>query len=719
MVGSSPERLSLPLIMHLTFSTTLPPSQRRFLHISQPSQLRAWVEHYSYIMIWRFSLISCLALVSAALAADPSQNKPNTPQPQADQNSPPGGQTNPAANVPDSSNSRKDPSFSAASSANPVGSTFQRYNPSESIFGAGCRWDPTTSNIKQVSFDFRTGQAPPSTWFSDVHDAATETAASKLTRRDASPETHHDAKPVLDSSYHTRLIDVLTFRARFGSFGSSLNSAGCALPAFSERLAQLEVEEGEIVNNYTRQHKSDDVPNAMFFWAGISNYDPNVRSDLIQTVVFYGDGCAANPRQGLCVYAAEYSNFRYSPEDHMCMGSNMPVFYPVDTTMTVVYRTQNGFRTQESWIDGKMVSYLRSAGDQVMNSFVITQECKGCTWPLSEQVYSNIVIKFSEPEPHFAALGLCTGGAKLKSPPRMEDGGKRWVIEEVRVPSGEHPTGSTNTQRGSNAEGGPNGRQAAASDAGANGDKTDADAASGYGNGGSVSNGGGVKNDQSRASPANPAAAPGTGGDSGNNGDQSVKDGQSDAGEQRDEGANTSPPVNGSAQSPSNALVASGAAPPSGVNDSSGAPAPNGVSTGPHSSRGREVHDAHMAHMARMARQHPPTNGGVSGQAGSASSNGVGGDASPAAAPGVAAQPGSQPQPVPNAAGTPDQIVAGSAPAGSPHNPNTGNGADANITPPTVGSAGTNTPASDSKPKDNNVPPKSAAKPDPAANHTP
>lgn len=163
----------------------------------------------------------------------------------------------------------------------------------------------------------------------------------------------------------------------------------------------------------------------------------------------------------------------------MCMGSNMPVFYPVDTTMTVVYRTQNGFRTQESWIDGKMVSYLRSAGDQIMNSFVITQECKGCIWPLSEQVYSNIVIKFSKPEPDFAALGLCTGGATLKTQPKMMEGGKVWVIEEVRVPNGEHPTGSKGDARkdagglegGSKADGGNQETQSGNGGTGTAGDK--------------------------------------------------------------------------------------------------------------------------------------------------------------------------------------------------------------------------------------------------------
>ncbi|CDW99459.1 hypothetical protein [Sporisorium scitamineum] len=339
---------------------------------------------------------------------------------------------------------------------------------SDSVFGAGCRWDPTINNIEEVTFQFRTGQAPPSKWFSDVNVPAAADAAStdtnKLRRRQTDTTTsapdnvgdpilkhghHRHYGPdgaVLDPSYHTRLIDVLTFRARYGSFGSSLNSESCALPAFSERLAQLEAQEGEIVNNYTRQHKlagADNTPSAMFFWAGISNYDPSVPSDLIQTVVFYGDGCAANPRQGLCIYSAEYSNFRYSPEDHMCMGSNMPVFYPIETPMTVHYRTQNGFRTQEAWIDGKMVSYLRSAGDQVMNSFVITQECKGCEWPLSEQVYENIRIKFSKPEIGFDRLGRCTGGATTEGKARSEDGGKVWVIDTVTVPSGKHVPSST------------------------------------------------------------------------------------------------------------------------------------------------------------------------------------------------------------------------------------------------------------------------------------
>ncbi|SJX62087.1 uncharacterized protein SRS1_12937 [Sporisorium reilianum f. sp. reilianum] len=366
-----------------------------------------------------------------------------------------------------------------------TGGTTQK--ASESVFGAGCRWDPTVNNIEEVTYQFRTGQAPPSTWFSDVNVPAAADAAGagadsgkKLRRRQtgttALPVTvgapdnvglapkrghHRHFGPdgaVLDASYHTRLIDVLTFRARYGSFGSSLNSAGCALPAFSERLAQLEAQEGEIVNNYTRQHKpiagQDDTPSAMFFWAGISNYDPSVRSDLIQTVVFYGDGCAANPRQGLCIYAAEYSNFRYSPEDHMCMGSNMPVFYPIDTPMSVYYRTQNGFRTQEAWIDGKMVSYLRSAGDQVMNSFVITQECKGCTWPLSEQVYENIRIKFDKPEIGFNKLGSCTGGAMTQGAARSEDGGKVWVIDKVTVPSGKHVTSTPSADAAGTADGG-------------------------------------------------------------------------------------------------------------------------------------------------------------------------------------------------------------------------------------------------------------------------
>ena len=319
------------------------------------------------------------------------------------------------------------------------------------------------NNIEEVSFQFRTGQAPPSSWFSDVNappEAEINPSSAKLERRQAEPivpapvddngsspddpAESHGRNGALDPSYHTRLIDVLTFRARYGSFGSSLNSAGCALPAFSERLGKLEDAERDLVNNYTAMHKPiagrDDVPSAMFFWAGISNYDPSVRSDLIQTVVFYGDGCAANPRQGLCVYAAEYSNFRYNPEDHMCMGSNMPVFYPVESNMTVNYRTQNGFRTQEAWIDGKMVSYLRSAGDQVMNSFVITQECKSCTWPLSEQVYENIRIKFSKPEKGFDLLQRCMGGARSDGPARELEGGRVWAIDRVTVPSGKHVT---------------------------------------------------------------------------------------------------------------------------------------------------------------------------------------------------------------------------------------------------------------------------------------
>ncbi|KIS70829.1 uncharacterized protein UMAG_01977 [Mycosarcoma maydis] len=353
----------------------------------------------------------------------------------------------------------KDADLSAPADAQVQASPKQQAH--NSVFGAGCRWDPTTSNIEEVTFQFRTGQAPPSNWFSQVNvpaaaDAA-KTDANKLHRRQNGQEGDADAKkhmfgraveprpasgPVLDASYHTPLIDVLTYRARYGSFGSSLNSAGCALPAFSERLAALEAQEGDIVNNYTKQHKPiagpDDKPSAMFFWAGISNYDNQVRADLIQTVVFYGDGCAANPRQGLCIYAAEYNEFRYDSNDHMCMGSNMPVFYPIDQPMTVHYRTQAGFRTQEAWIDGKMVSYLRSAGDQVMNSFVITQECKGCEWPLSEQVYENITIKFSKPELDFDKLQSCSGGAGTSAPPRMMNGGKVWVIDRVTVPSGKH-----------------------------------------------------------------------------------------------------------------------------------------------------------------------------------------------------------------------------------------------------------------------------------------
>ncbi|SNX82875.1 uncharacterized protein MEPE_01581 [Melanopsichium pennsylvanicum] len=403
-------------------------------------------------MLWHIFIIYLSALLSTAVAAEPH----------AKEQSPASSSTGPS-----------DPLNSNGGSSDPnVGDNKRKatQQASASVFGAGCRWDPTTSNIEQVTFKFRTGEAPPSTWFADLSESSSSTTSTdsksssgsggtkkSIHRRDGSDTTQRPiAKPdhvqpaivdskstLLDASYHTRLIDVLTFRARFGSFGSSLNSAGCALPAFSERLATLEAAEQEIVNKYAEQRKplagSDDVPNAMFFWAGISNYDPEVRTDLIQTVVFYGDGCAANPRQGLCVYAAEYSNFRYNPEDHMCMGSNMPAFYPINTDMTVVYRTQNGFRTQESWIDGKMISYLRSAGDQFMNSFVITQECKTCTWPVSEQVYSDIRIQFSEPEPEFDALGLCTGGA-VTTQPRMADHGKMWIIDEVRVPSGKHLT---------------------------------------------------------------------------------------------------------------------------------------------------------------------------------------------------------------------------------------------------------------------------------------
>ncbi|KAJ9477946.1 hypothetical protein PHBOTO_001503 [Pseudozyma hubeiensis] len=393
----------------------------------------------------------------------------------------------------------------------------------KSVFGAGCRWDPTVNNIVEVTFQFRTGQAPPSTWFSHVNVPAAKNAAKadarKLRRRQTPPSPppahqahpvvnpvvkpavnppphqappnanpaavnlpphqappksnpairpevnppahqtppksnpavnpparvpggHHKPRtgPVLDPSYHTPLIDVLTYRARYGSFGSSLSSVGCALPAYSERLAALEAQERDIVNNYTLLHKPDSQPSAMFFWAGISNYDPSNHADLIQTVIFYGDGCAANPRQGLCIYSAEYSDFRYETNDHMCMGSNMPVFYPIDTPMTIVYRTQAGFRTQEAWINGMMVSYLRSAGDQVMNSFVITQECKNCVWPLSEQVYENVTIRFDKPEVGFDRLQSCSGGARTSGMPRMEEEGRVWVIDRVTVPSGKHVT---------------------------------------------------------------------------------------------------------------------------------------------------------------------------------------------------------------------------------------------------------------------------------------
>ncbi|KAJ1029301.1 hypothetical protein NDA13_002552 [Ustilago tritici] len=481
-------------------------------------------------MIWRNVLPCCLALLSVTLAADPAPNWPQKsaqPQPAPDKNPSPRSQPQPAPNSPDTSH--EPPSGSAGES------TARHSDPSESVFGAGCRWDPTTSNIEEVSFDFRTGQAPPSTWFTDVHDAATTTNPAKsIQRRDTPPSSpptlpHQEGgKPVLDASYHTRLIDVLTFRARYGSFGSSLNSAGCALPAFSERLANLEEQEREIINNYTVQHKpiagTDNIPNAMFFWAGISNYNPKVRSDLIQTVVFYGDGCAAHPRQGLCIYAAEYSNFRYSPEDHMCMGSNMPVFYPVDTTMTVVYRTQNGFRTQESWIDGKMV-------------------------------YSNIVIKFSEPEPDFAALGLCTGGATLKTQPKMMEGGKVWVIEEVRVPSGKHPTGS----------------------------KGDARKDAGGLEGGSKADGG---NQERRSVAEMPRVAKMTGVAllqapvSGGSGDIA-------AGNNGDKGVSGTPGSNG----------------PSGGSDphNDALPSPGG----------RAAHDAHIAHAAHMAHQPSSANGGT------------------------------------------------------------------------------------------------------------
>lgn len=445
-------------------------------------------------MIWYFVLL-CLALLSSALASDASTKEP-----------PANGQASDDSSSGD-------------------GGTTQK--ASNSVFGAGCRWDPTSSNIEQVSFTFRTGQAPPSTWLSDLHDEAAQPSSpgAKLQRRadPAPPAPPRSEAPlwgqginattlddinksaILDASYHTRLIDVLTFRARTGSFGSSLNSAGCALPAFSERLAGLEEKEGEIVNNYTRTHKRTTAPSAMFFWAGISNYDPKVRADLIQTVVFYGDGCAAPPKEGLCVYAAEYSNFRYSPEDHMCMGSNMPVFYPIETPMNVIYRTQNGFRTQESWIDGKMVSYLRSAGDQVMNSFVITQECKGCEWPLTEQVYSNITVRFSEEEKSFDKLGLCTGGA-VTTKPRTEDGGKVWFIEEVKVPKGKNLSGSPERMAGAQQAAARlqaeldmkgEGRAGFAKGlAAAEGDKAadaTADAKAGVGNGGAVTKGAGGK----------------------------------------------------------------------------------------------------------------------------------------------------------------------------------------------------------------------------------
>lgn len=317
----------------------------------------------------------------------------------------------------------------------------------KSVFGAGCRWDPTKSNIDQVSFEFVTGKAPPTNWYSHVQQAKQSEEKSKLaTRRrkrrdlgtplEALPKINTTGISILNSSYHSGLIDVLTYRARYGSFGSSLNSAGCALPAYSERLAEVERKECTLINVYNQQHASELKPSAMFFWAGISNYDPNVKSDLIQTVVFYGDGCAVNGDEGVCLFAAEFSNFRYDESSHMCMGSNLPVFLPINAKMKVIYKTQAGFRTQESWIDGRMVSYLRSAGDQVMNSFVITQECKGCVWPLTEQRYSNIRIEFSEPEEDFDKLGLCTGGAKLTSLPKPSADKRVWTIEEVIVPAG-------------------------------------------------------------------------------------------------------------------------------------------------------------------------------------------------------------------------------------------------------------------------------------------
>ncbi|SPC67301.1 uncharacterized protein UHOD_02933 [Ustilago sp. UG-2017b] len=606
-------------------------------------------------MIWRNVLPCCLALLSVTLAADPAPNwlqTPAQPQPAPDKNPSPGSQPQPAPNSPDTS--YKPPSGSAGEN------TARQPDPSESVFGAGCRWDPTTSNIEQVSFDFRTGQAPPSTWFTDVHDAATTTNPAKsIQRRDTPPSSpppppHQEGgKPVLDASYHTRLIDVLTFRARYGSFGSSLNSAGCALPAFSERLANLEEQEREIINNYTAQHKPiagrDNIPNAMFFWAGISNYNPTVRSDLIQTVVFYGDGCAANPRQGLCIYAAEYSNFRYSPEDHMCMGSNMPVFYPVDTAMTVVYRTQNGFRTQESWIDGKMVSYLRSAGDQIMNSFVITQECKGCTWPLSEQVYSNIVIKFSEPEPDFAALGLCTGGATLKMQPKMMEGGKVWVIEEVRVPSGEHPTGSKGDARkdagglegGSKADGGNQERQSGNGGAGTTGDKDslkDFHTSQISNSGGDAKDG---KNDRSGSAP---------GSISGGSGGIGV----------------------GSSPSADNSAVQT---------------LPKGSAAG---NNGDKAHDANIAHAAHMAHQASSANGGTpEPQAADAPPSAP--PANEAAPPDSAKDANAPPSPPP--AGQPNTPPAQTPAVSDPHN----------APPPSAAvGAGTNNPTPNSNPQKNN-----------------
>ncbi|PWY98560.1 hypothetical protein BCV70DRAFT_150818, partial [Testicularia cyperi] len=318
-----------------------------------------------------------------------------------------------------------------------------------SVFGAGCRWDPTTANIVEVSFQFQSGAAPPSDWYDNIHRASMQQAGNEQSATESDPATKPDTKPssaarhdapnaILDSSFHSGLIDVLTFRARYGSFGSSLNSAGCALPAISERLAELEKKEEKIINDYMARHVSDQSsasPSAMFFWAGISNYDPKIKSDLIQTVVFYGDGCAADPATGLCIYSANFASFRYSAQSHMCMGSELPLFVPIDEPVTVIYSTQRGFRTQESWIDGRMINYLRSAGNQKMNSFVITQECKACVWPITGQRYSNIRIKFSQAEPGFDKLGACTGGAKASTPVPSSDY-RVWTIDEVVLPAG-------------------------------------------------------------------------------------------------------------------------------------------------------------------------------------------------------------------------------------------------------------------------------------------
>lgn len=179
----------------------------------------------------------------------------------------------------------------------------------------------------------------------------------------------------------------------------------------------------------------------LFLWPGMSNGT----GDLIQTTLESWPSnawCGAAAGEW-CIRCSIFGAFGQ-------IDGNSAVVKGTDA-VTIKYMLQSDKNTwlQTASINGVVVSTLSYAAGPYMKGYGTGTECDdSCSGTISAQTYTNTILTFDAPDPHFGATGVASGGATI-SGLASSQGGLVWTVASIHIPAmvaGATPTTTTTSK---------------------------------------------------------------------------------------------------------------------------------------------------------------------------------------------------------------------------------------------------------------------------------